>query len=169
MKILVAGALGASGTIPNPADSFLEWNQQDIVSSGPASAPPEYTAQNVYRFNDVAGRCIDIRLGSVHSVKGQTHLATMLLSSYWHDHSARRILPCLLGENMNLNAAAGDRDRARLHKTFVAMTRPSHLFCLAIPRSALGDNILLFTRVATMIERGWHLADVVDGALSWNT
>jgi DNA helicase-2/ATP-dependent DNA helicase PcrA len=77
-------------------------------------------------------------------------------------------LPWLLGENMNLNAA-GDRDRACLHKTFVAMTRPSHLICLAIPQSALGDNVLFFARVATMRDRGWHLADVVDGALSWNT
>lgn len=164
--LLVAGALGASGTMPNPADSFLEWDQQDPVPSGPASVPSQYIAPNVYRFNDGAGRCIDIRLGSVHSVKGQTHLATMLLSTYWHDHSAQRIMPWLLGEQLNLSGA-GERDRARLHQTFVAMTRPSHLICLAIPQSALGDEVLLCRRVARLRERGWHVAVVEDGSLGW--
>jgi hypothetical protein len=166
--LLVAGALGASGTIPNPTDSFLEWDNQNPVLSGPASAPPHHAPPNVYRFIDGAGRSIDIRLGSVHSVKGQTHFATMLLNTYWHDHSAKRILPWLLGEKINLNDA-GDRDRARLHQTYVAMTRPSHLICLAVPRSALGDDVLLSARVETMKERGWHVADVVDGAPIWRT
>jgi DNA helicase-2/ATP-dependent DNA helicase PcrA len=166
--LLVAAALGDPGTVPNSADSFLGWDQQDPSPGVPASAPPQEAGPNVYRFDDGAGRSVDIRLGSVHSVKGQTHLATMLLSTYWHDHSAKRLLPWLMGEKINLNGAGG-QDRARLHQTYVAMTRPSHLICLAVPRSALGDDAVLTSRVARMIGRGWHVADVVDGAPSWHS
>lgn len=162
--LLVAAGLGASGTAPSTADSFLRWDQHD--PSLAAAASTQDAGPNVYRVEDGAGRSVDIRLGSVHSMKGQTHLATLLLSTYWHDHSAKRMLPWLLGEKVNLNGA-GVQDRARLQQTYVAMTRPSHLVCLAVPRAALGDDAALAGHVATLEERGWHVADVVDGASSW--
>jgi DNA helicase-2/ATP-dependent DNA helicase PcrA len=166
--LLVAAALGAPGAVPNSDDSFLGWDQLEPSAGGPSSNPPQDAGPNVYRFDDGDGRSVDIRLGSVHSVKGQTHLATMLLSTYWYDHSAKRLLPWLMGEKMNLNGA-GDQDRARLHQTYVAMTRPSYLICLAVPRSALGEEAVLSARVARMIGRGWHVAHVVDGAPSWHS
>lgn len=164
--LLVAAGLGESGTSPNPQDGFLRWDQQDPSLAVPAAASPEDPGPNVYRFNDGAGRSVDIRLGSVHSMKGQTHLATLLLSTYWYDHSAKRMLPWLLGEKVNLNGA-GARDCARLRQTYVAMTRPSHLVCLAVPRFVLGDDEELTKHVVTLKERGWHVANVVDGAPSW--
>jgi len=166
--LLVAAALGASGTAPNSADSFLGWDQHDPSLAVHVAASPQDAGPNVYRIDDGAGRSVDIRLGSVHSMKGQTHLATLLLSTYWHDHSAKRMLPWLLGEKVNLNGA-GARDRARLQQTYVAMTRPSHLVCLAVPRSAFGEDTALAGHVATLKERGWHVADVVDGAPSWHS
>jgi hypothetical protein len=123
-------------------------------------------APNVYRVDDGEGRSVDIRLGSVHSAKGQTHLATLILSTYWHDHSAKRMLPWLLGHKVNLNGA-GPRDRVRLHHMYVAMTRPSHLICLAIPRSALGDDAALNRHVSVLRARGWHVAEILGGATKW--
>ncbi|MGD9545902.1 MAG: UvrD-helicase domain-containing protein [Candidatus Krumholzibacteriia bacterium] len=163
---LVAAGLGASGTAPALADDFLRWDQYDPSLAVSAATSPQDAGPNVYRVEDGAGRRVDIRLGSVHSMKGQTHLATLLLSTYWHDHSAEKMLPWLLGEKVNLNGA-GTRDRARLQQTYVAMTRPSHLVCLAVPRAALGDHAALTGHVATLKERGWQVADVVDGASSW--
>ena len=164
--ILVAAGLGATTTVPSTADEFLDWDQNDPALSVPAAASPQDAGPNVYRVEDGAGRRVDIRLGSVHSMKGQTHLATLLLSTYWHAHSANRMLPWLLGEKVNLDGA-GVRDRARLQQTYVAMTRPSHLVCLAVPRVALGDEAALIGHVAALKERGWHVADVVGGAPSW--
>jgi len=164
--LLVAAGLGASGTAPNTADSFLRWDPCDPSLSVTAAASPQDAGPNVYRVDDGAGRSVDIRLGSVHSMKGQTHLATLLLSTYWYDHSAKKILPWLLGEKVNLSGA-GTRDRARLQQTYVAMTRPSHLVCLAVPRFVLGDDAALTEHVLTLKERGWHVADVVDGSPIW--
>lgn len=164
--LLVAAGLGTSGTAPNSADSFLEWDKDDLSLAVPAAASPQEAGPNVYRVEGVVGRIVNIRLGSVHSMKGQTHLATLLLSTYWHGHSAKRMLPWLLGKKVNLNGA-GVQDRARLQQTYVAMTRPSHLVCLAVPRSCLGDDAALTGHIETLRERGWHVADVVNGAPKW--
>ncbi|MBK8233906.1 MAG: ATP-dependent helicase [Candidatus Eisenbacteria bacterium] len=164
--LLVAAGLGASGTASIIADEFLGWDPNDPSLAVRAATSPQDAGPNVYRVEDGCGRRVDIRLGSVHSMKGQTHLATLLLSTYWHEHSAKRMLPWLLGERTNLSGA-GVQDRARLQQTYVAMTRPSHLICLAIPRTVLGEDAALTGHVATLKERGWRVADVVDGAASW--
>jgi hypothetical protein len=78
------------------------------------------------------------------------------------------MLPWLVGEKVNLNGA-GIQDRARLQHTYVAMTRPSHLVCLAVPRSVLGDEATLNEHLVKLKERGWHVADVVDGTSSWHS
>lgn len=164
--LLVAAGLGASGTAANTAEDFLRWDQHDPSLAVPAATSPQDAGPNVYRVDDGAGRRVDIRLGSVHSVKGQTHLATLLLSTYWYDHSAKKMLPWLLGTKVNLNGA-GVQDRSRLRLTYVAMTRPSHLVCLAVPRSVLGDDTALNGHVTTLKGRGWHVADVVDRTPRW--
>jgi hypothetical protein len=147
-------------------DDFLGWDQQNPSLVDTAQTSPQDPGPNVYRYDNGTGRIVDIRLGSVHSVKGQTHLATLLLSTYWYKHSSKQILPWLLGEKINLNDA-GVQDRARLHQTYVAMSRPSHLVCLAIPRSALGNADVFLFRVQTLKNRGWKVAEVINGAPNW--
>ena len=110
---------------------------------------------------------MDIRVGSIHSVKGQTHLATLLLSTYWYDHSAKQIMPWLLGDKVNKDGA-GNRAIQRLLHTYVAMTRPSHLLCLAVPRSALGnDDNMVDKNINSLKSRGWHVAEIKDGVAQW--
>lgn len=166
--LLVVASLGDSGTTPNPEDSFLSWDEHDPSLSAPAAASPQDVGPNVYRVSDGAGRSVDVRLGSVHSMKGQTHLATMLLSTYWNGHSAKKMLPWLLGEKVNLNGA-GKQDRIRLQQTYVAMTRPSHLLSLAIPKSVLGDDAAMEKHVSTLRGRGWAVAELISGVARWRT
>lgn len=161
-----ASGLIDSGLSREPDDTFLHWAEHDMSLNVSAAPPSMVTGPNIYRVGDDTGRCVDIHLGSVHSVKGQTHLATMLLSTYRYDHSAKKILPWLLGDKMNL-CGAGSRDRSRLLLTYVAMTRPSHLSCLAIPRSALGDDVEQPKIIAKLRERGWAVAELINGETVW--
>jgi DNA helicase-2/ATP-dependent DNA helicase PcrA len=163
----IATALNDSVAAPDAAREFMTWDER-ISSLTESVANSTHNAEpNIYRVGDGSGRSVDIRLGSVHSIKGQTHLATLLLSTYWKEHSSERMLPWLLGKRVNLDDA-GKEDRTRLLQTYVAMTRPSHLVCLAIPRFVLGDDEATLTgRVATLKERGWHVAHVVDGKAQW--
>lgn len=164
----VVAALGGSTGAAVSRDTFLSWEQDDQASlEVSAGSFPQGMTRNVYRVDNAAGRSLDIRLGSVHGVKGQTHLATLLLSTYWYGHSTRKILPWLLGDKANLSGA-GPRDQKRLRQTYVAMTRPSHLLCLAIPLSVLGDSAAAREdKLCVLRKRGWSLAEVKGGRPNW--
>jgi len=138
----------------HPANSsecakFLEWTAQ---ASG---APPEQTLakpDNVYRYPPEAPK-VNVRLGSIHSVKGETHTATLVLDSFFYAHHLHELKPWLLGTKSG-GIDQGRRMIGRLRLHYVAMTRPSHLLCLAMRRDALSD-----AEAATLVERGWNIID----------
>ena len=121
---------------------------------------------NTYRFQGAKGS-LDIRLGSIHSVKGQTHLATLLLNTFWHHHSAKQMMPWLTGEKAN-GSDEGVQNIQRLLLTYVAMTRPSHLVCIALPRTALGtDQNIQTEKIVLLRQRGWRVANIAEGNVKW--
>ncbi len=149
------------------AERFLQWPQDDPSLLPLAGSLAGTSTPNVYRVQGDDGS-IEIRLGSIHSVKGQTHLATLLLNTYWHDHSAPRMMPWLKGQKANRNGA-GTRDIQRLLHTYVAMTRPSHLVCVAVPCSSLGgDQATQTTTVTALRQRGWRVAEITGGGVQWH-
>ena len=161
----VAAALCTGEIDDSKAEEFLAWPQGDPSLDTSATCSSGDARLNIIRVSDDSGS-IDIRLGSIHSVKGQTHLATLLLSTYWHDHSAKQMMPWLLGQKAN-GLGAGKRDIQRLLHTYVAMTRPSHLLCLAVPRSAFGDDHAINQTFSKLRRAGWHVAEIVDETAQW--
>lgn len=161
---MVAAALCSGRADTSRAERFLAWPNEDPSLGAPTSSSGDSTP-NILRVNGSSG-AIDIRLGSIHSVKGQTHLATLLLSTHWYAHSGKEMVPWLLGKASN-GGGAGTRNIQRLQHTYVAMTRPSHLLCLAIPRSALGGDQGLDQNIVTLKRKGWRVAEVVCGAAQW--
>ena len=164
--VAIATALCAGDTDTARTERFLAWPKDDPSLDGTGTPPPADARANVFRFSD-GNRNIDIRLGSIHSVKGQTHLATLLLSTNWYkQHSAIRIMPWLLGTKAN-GTEVGKQDLQRLLHTYVAMTRPSHLLCVAVPRSALGEGKTADQTATVLKEKGWRLAEIIDGVTRW--
>jgi DNA helicase-2/ATP-dependent DNA helicase PcrA len=161
----VACALCDGATDRANAANFLAWPGHDLSLLVRSTASRSDAGPNLYRVLD-GDRRVDIRLGSIHSVKGQSHLATMVLSTYWHAHSSQRMLPWLLGEKIN-GCGTGAHDSKRLLQTYVAMTRPSHLVCLAVPRFIFVDNQAFSTRLVTLAARGWRVAEIIDGVSRW--
>lgn len=158
--VAVASALCPDGGDSSRAGKFLRW-PQDASTQLKGSTTSGTPKPNIYRVSGDNG-IIDIRLGSIHSVKGQTHFSTLLLSTYWRGHSSKRIMPWLLGEKKN-GKDAGKQDMQRLLHTYVAMTRPSHLLCIAIPQSALGTGDSVETNARTLRSKGWTFANFYDG------
>jgi len=156
--LVVACALCEGVTQRSNAGSFLAWAEIDSSSNVRSALSQKDAAPNVYHVVE-GNRRVDIRLGSIHSVKGQTHLATMILNTYWHDHSSKRILPWLLGTRVNENGA-NSQDRKRLLQTYVAMTRPTHMVCFAVPRFVFGNDESIVQHATTLIERGWRVAEM---------
>ena len=161
----VATTLCNGETDTGKAAPFLAWPNDNLSLGTAGTAAFSDDVPNIFRFND-RSEAIDIRMGSIHSVKEQTHLATLLLSTYWHDHSAKRMMPWLLGKKTN-GIGTGKQDMQRLLHTYVAMTRPSHLLCLAVPRSALGGDPACDKNIEALKQRGWRVAEIIDGSVQW--
>ena len=119
------------------------------------------TSQNFYSYPPKDGK-VHIRLGSIHSVKGETHTATLVLDSYFYKHHLSELKPWILGEReggmqcrpKGKQVLEGARMLGRLKLHYVAMTRPSHLLGLAMRKDCFNDSQLDQLR-----GRGWLTVD----------
>jgi len=143
----IAAAIAGKPTTSSECAKFLEW----VPSAAAAAAQVPEMPENVYRYPPEAPK-VNIRLGSIHSVKGETHTATLVLESYFYAHHLQELKPWLLG--MKTGGTGHPRMSGRLKLHYVAMTRPSHLLCLAMRRDSLDD-----AEIATLAARGWHIID----------
>ena len=162
---LVADALCNRNSGTGRAQQFLAWPNEKDERTALIDSGSKVSDSNVFQCR-VGPRCVGIKVGSIHSVKGQTHLATLLLSTYWFKHSGKRLMPWLLGEKENGDQAK-QQDRQRLLLSYVAMTRPSHLVCLAISRSALGRSSSFAQNLAILQRSGWQIAELREGVARW--
>jgi hypothetical protein len=123
---------------------------------------PSSTAQrdNVFRFPSQSPK-VEVRVGSIHSVKGETHTATLILDTYYRKHHLEALKPWLLGKK----SGGGSENNAlfsRLRQHYVAMTRPSHLVCMA-----MREDCLTNVDVAALQNRGWRVARVNAEVPEW--
>jgi DNA helicase II / ATP-dependent DNA helicase PcrA len=120
-------------------DSPVQANNQ--VS---ASAPKN---DNVYRCPETG---IEVKVGTVHSAKGETHLATLYLETFYNKkYESDRLPHCFCDQG---NEFSSDYDKQTAKVAYVAMSRPTHLLCFAIHKDryvAMKDNI-----------RGWEVIDL---------
>lgn len=109
------------------AQAFVRWTSDP--SLGPLPVPVK-SRDNVFRHL-VGGREIPIRMGSIHSVKGETHTAALVLETHWYDYNLHKLVPWITGTRAGGGQeAARQKDRLKLH--YVAMSRPTHLLCVAM-------------------------------------
>ncbi|MED2067371.1 hypothetical protein P4V71_31305, partial [Bacillus thuringiensis] len=112
----------------------------------------------------------DICFGTVHSVKGETHKATLLLESkirkgdfnnpdIFYDFT--EIFDFLIGNYRNYETESGylpEVIRDALKTAYVALSRPTHLAVVAINKMNLGDSV--DEKRGMAIEAGWEVIDV---------
>lgn len=152
--VSVAEAIASSP--PTSNHPFLTWPE---LSSGSEfeSETIKPRTDNLFSYPHDEPK-VHVRLGSIHSVKGETHTATLVLESFYHDHHLRELKPWLLGvrsggfkKGITLE---GPRLLSRLRLHYVAMTRPSHLLCTAMRKDAFDAQ-----EIATLQGRGWQVVD----------
>ncbi|NQZ27439.1 MAG: UvrD-helicase domain-containing protein [Colwellia sp.] len=117
-------------------NKFLKWKEEDEAYE--SQKDEHWTGiekGNIYR-HQIKGdesKTIDIKLGTIHSVKGQTHTASLLLESTNRGPILGQLKSYLLG-NDEAKDSKGNK-RSWLNTLYVGLTRPTHLICLAIPES----------------------------------
>ncbi|MEI9988157.1 MAG: hypothetical protein WDN69_36665 [Aliidongia sp.] len=134
---------------------FLGWAEVD-VSEDAQGLPRRST--NLFRYPPDEPK-VSIRLGSIHGVKGETHTATLVLESYQKAHHLKKLLLWLLGKRPKAGSDNSSEDAAlieRLKLHYVAMTRPSHLLCLAMRRDTFKPAELDLMRA-----RNWRVTECV--------
>ena len=104
---------------------------------------------NHYLYKNLqTNRFVDIEFGSIHSVKGRTHLATLVVETYLRTHNMKSILKYLCGMPSKGNPA----NEKRLKCQYVAMTRARALICLAIPIDFVDNKMQ-----KKLTQLGWFL------------
>ncbi|MEW8029981.1 MAG: UvrD-helicase domain-containing protein [Candidatus Thiodiazotropha sp.] len=148
-----------SGTDINPVhlDEFLVWPDEEPDEEVVRKARRK---DNVYRFPSDAP-AVEVRVGSIHSVKGETHTATLVLDTYFYDHHLNALRPWLLGEKTG-QGTEGTRMQSRLKQHYVAFTRPTHLLAIA-----MRDN-LDAQEIEVLKGRNWCVGRAQqDGGIAW--
>lgn len=116
------------------------------------SLPPEVFAREC--VVEHAGRKVCVSIGTVASMKGETHLASLVLESHG-GHSKKfdlkAALPALCGAEP-INPKASKLLKGQFRNLYVAMSRPSHYLCVAMnaERAAL-------EQVTRLEANGWRV------------
>ena len=164
---LLGAEVGGGDPNASAADIFLVW-----PAVAPLPADPNQSASaavNSYRYA-YGNTKVDIQLGSIHMAKGQTHAATLVLETFNQSHFLQGLMPWLLGKNKYGVKCTNDKAMQRLLQIYVAMTRPTHLLCLALRESSLGTGKDISANEEKLLAGGWqvrHLASATnadDGA-----
>lgn len=124
-------------TLNSEAKKYISWtNVNDIYCNAQETIPQ--AMPNHYVFQDKkSDRCVDLEFSSIHSVKGRTHLATLVLETYSKAHNMKAILKYLC----NKPPKALGANHSRLKCQYVAMTRAKALLCLAMPIEFVDEKI----------------------------
>lgn len=155
----VVRQLSGAAVLSAEVIAFLAPPQPQVFAEGEAVTTMRTDNLFTYPFG---APLVRIRLGSIHSVKGETHTATLVLDSFFHAHHLSELKPWILGEKSGGSTtnsrgkpvSEGPRILSRLKLHYVAMTRPTHLLCLAMRKDAFGEGEL-----ETLTSRGWTIID----------
>lgn len=109
----------------------------------------EQKASNIF----ISDNGIPIEVGTVHSVKGETHTATLYLETFYYDLDSKRLLPFLKGKYPE-DESQKVRHRENLKIAHVAFSRPTHLLAFACHE----DNINGHEKELT--DNGWSILKV---------
>lgn len=101
----------------------------------------------------VNGRDIKVEVTTIHSVKGETHAATLVLENKSHNYDAELISDYILGDNTTIPTAA--RKIKFMKQFYVGFTRPKHLLCLVMDKSRLPEEHIDKAKVA-----GWKIKGI---------
>lgn len=153
---LLAATLNCGDADSPAGNDFLTWRDTVNQPQPAVQDQVQAAALNTYRCSD-GGASVDIRLGSIHAAKGQTHLATLVLETFNKSHFLHSLMPWLVGKHQNGTKCTNDKAAQRLLQIYVAMTRPTHLLCLALRSGSLGVGDAYKSNQEKLIARGWRI------------
>jgi hypothetical protein len=105
----------------------------------------------------VGDRQVRVQIGTVASVKGETHVATLVLEAYGGLARCFDLERALgnISEGNRIDARTTDTVRGLYRNLYVAMSRPTHLLCLAMNKDRAKQQ-----HIDSLAAKGWTVVDV---------
>jgi len=152
----VAETIAGSSLSGPEVDEFLAWKNRS--DDEPALHIGSQRRDNVFRYPNDDPK-VHIRIGSIHSIKGETHTATLVCETFWNKHNLDKLRPWITGDRKGWKTSDGLQQRYRLKVHYVAVTRPTHLLCLAMKRTTFEteQGNLDQDVVDALGQRGWQV------------
>lgn len=97
---------------------------------------------------------VQIHVGTIHSAKGETHTATLILETFYYDHDMKQLIPHLIDQPGN-RAPLNARKQEWMRCIFVGATRPRELLCLAVRSDHVNPD-----QRDQLATKGWNLVDI---------
>jgi len=109
---------------------------------------------NVFK-KTIDGQDIRIEIDSVHGVKGETHTSTLFLDTYYYAYDSTRLVNFFTSGGKGADRRNEAKCKA-LRVAYVAMSRPTHLLCVAFPLPE-AEPILHYWQDKPEEERLWEI------------
>ncbi|WP_339607551.1 UvrD-helicase domain-containing protein [uncultured Roseivirga sp.] len=96
---------------------------------------------------------ITVEVGTVHSVKGETHSATLYLETCFYRHETDKSKNQLIGNQVRQQDSEGVKKSAKM--MYVGFSRPTSLLCYATHTSRVNDELR-----QNLTNHGWRIVDL---------
>jgi len=106
------------------AQEFIDQDEIREVSK------EQIESKNIFHSKQEHLKHISVEIATVHSVKGETHTATLYLETFYHKSCGEYLIEQLIGNNYD--GLGGKRKAMCLKIAHVGMSRPTHLLCFAL-------------------------------------
>lgn len=84
---------------------------------------------------------VKLEISTIHGVKGETHLATLYLDTFWYKYDISDYLFELLSSKLTDEQKKEIQNTQRNRNIFVGASRPKHLLCFACKKIDISDKI----------------------------
>lgn len=112
-------------------------------------------SKNIYYSEQEHLKHIPVEVGTVHSVKGETHRATLYLETFYHKSCGQHLIDQLLGTSYTPPQNKKDTyKKACLKIAHVGMSRPTHLLCVTL------NQELVDQKKEELEAIGWKIIEV---------
>lgn len=84
---------------------------------------------------------IKVKLGTIHSVKGETHVATLVFDTFYYGYNSTQLPNPFRGEihDIKMKKNKDIRKKQTAKMLYVAFSRPTHLLCFAINKDRYNE------------------------------
>ncbi len=145
IKKIVPQFLAIFNKTLDKAAEFVNDEGPDEISDLVETSDTGKARDNIYQCEKTN---IKIKVGTVHSVKGETHTATLYLESYYGNdgtkqnpisYESQRLSGQFNGDNISNQVGKRTKQSARM--VYVGFSRPTHLLCFAVHKDRFYKKI----------------------------